>query len=89
MMTGHDREIQQNYLFFQSVVGTLVAKHCGEFALIHKKQIVGLYPIAMDAVAEGHKRFAENPFSVQRVLDHPLDLGFLSYVSNDEQAVSR
>jgi hypothetical protein len=38
-------------------------------------------------MTEGHNRFGDGNFSVQRVTDRPLDLGFLSYASGDRDSI--
>ena len=75
-------EIRENYTFFEGVVGELMSDHAGEYALLHDRKIVGLYPQVSTAIIEGQNRFGRAPFSVQRVMDRPIDLGFLSHASD-------
>jgi hypothetical protein len=78
-----EREIEENFLFFLSAVPGLMDAHEGEFALLRQKQIVALYPTAAAAAAAGHDQFSDSIFSVQRVVDKPYDLGFLSNGSSN------
>jgi pyruvate/oxaloacetate carboxyltransferase len=87
MLDNQVKEIRRNFEFFQSVVGTIMADHAGEIALIHGQNIVGYFPSADDAVHEGAKRFGSLPFSVQRVINRPIDLGFLSHATDNGCAV--
>jgi hypothetical protein len=83
MSSGKQREIENNFSYFQSIVGSLVSDHAGEFALIRSREIIDFFPSAIDAMSEGHHRFSDGIYSIQRVIDRPLDLGFLSYGAND------
>lgn len=80
---NQEREIEENFLFFQTAVPSLIADHSGEFALLRHKRIVSLFPTAALAAAAGHQKFSDSVFSVQRVIDKPYDLGFLSDGSNN------
>jgi hypothetical protein len=86
MTDRREREISQNFEFFQTLVGSLLPQHFGEFALLRDRSIVGLFPSAVAAMSDGHLRFEDGIFSVQRVVNKPLDLGFLSYGSSDRAA---
>lgn len=87
MAGAHELEIRQNYTFFKGVVSSLMDQHAGQFALIHDRGIVGYYGSAGEAVADGAKRFGDSPFSVQRVINRPIDLGFLSHATDNGIAV--
>jgi hypothetical protein len=83
MASGKEREIENNFTYFQSVVGSLINDHAGEFALLRDRKIIDFFPSAIDAMSEGHHRFQDGLYSIQRVIDRPLDLGFLSYGESD------
>jgi hypothetical protein len=86
MPIQREREIEQNFQFFQEAVSSLLPSHYGEFALLRNKEIKGVFPKAIEAMTEGYNRFEDGLFSVQRVIDRPLDLGFMSYGSDDRTA---
>lgn len=83
MSSGKEREIESNFSYFQSIVGSLVKDHAGEFALLRDRKVIAFFPSAIAAMSEGHHRFQDGIYSIQRVIDRPLDLGFLSYGAND------
>jgi hypothetical protein len=87
MAIARELEIRQNYTFFKGVVSTLMDQHAGKFALIRGQEIVGYYTLAGEAVAEGSRLFGESPFSVQRVINRPIDLGFLSHATDNGLSV--
>lgn len=82
MTTAAMAEIAANFSFFQTVVASLVREHRGDFALLRAGEVVGVFAtagIALDAA----RRFDDGMFSIQKVVDRPLDLGFLSYASDE------
>lgn len=87
MPLSREAEIVANFQFFQGIVGGLMTRHAGEYALIQSQQIVDYFRSAADAVREGASRFGESPFSVQHVINRPIDLGFLSHAADNGIAV--
>lgn len=83
MLSQRKHEIEQNFNAFQGLVASLLPEHFGEYALLRGRELVQVFPRVFDAMSEGHGRFADGLFSVQRVIDHPLDLGFLSYAEDE------
>ncbi len=77
------QEIEQNFHAFQAVVASYLPDREGEYALLHNKQVVSLFSVITDALIEGDSRFGDGNFSVQRVTGRSIDLGFLSYASDD------
>jgi hypothetical protein len=87
MAEARELEIRQNYSFFKGIVASLMDQYAGQFALIHGRQIVGYYGSAGEAVADGARQFGDSPFSVQRVINRPIDLGFLSHATDNGLSV--
>lgn len=83
MGSEREQEISQNFQAFEGFLANLLPKHAGEFALLSREELIGVYPRVMDAMTEGSARFGDGNFSVQRITNRPLDLGFLSYASGD------
>jgi hypothetical protein len=75
--------IRANYSYFQGVVASLMEDHEGQVALIRDCAIIAYYDTAGEAVAEGARQFGDLPFSVQRVINRPIDLGFLSHAAHN------
>jgi hypothetical protein len=80
-------EINANFSFFQEVVPTLIAQYRGQYALLRARAVIDIFPNAIDAATAGYHRFADGLFSVQHVIDRPVDLGFISYASGDRDSV--
>lgn len=87
MAMEQSREIEQNFRAFEGVVGSLMPEHAGEFALLHAGELVDVYPTAIDAMTDGYHRFIDGMFSIQRVIDHPVDLGFISYAGGEREII--
>ena len=83
MPDPRDAELRRYFEYFQTVVDGLMGRHSGEYALLHDRSVVQVFKRPIDAVAAGQERFSDGLFSVQRVIDRPFDLGFMSYGSGD------
>jgi hypothetical protein len=71
-------EVDANFEAFQRELPRLTA-HQGKFALMRNGHIVNFYDTLGDAVSTGNAIYTDRIFSVQRVTDKPVDLGFLSH----------
>ena len=69
-------QIQRNYEVFQAQLPQLVVTYRGKFALMHDSEIVEFFDTARDAYVAGQKLFPDGLFSVQEVVETPVDLGF-------------
>lgn len=87
MQLTREAEIHQNFRYFQGIVDALMATHAGEYALIQSRHVLGYFRTAGEAVAEGARQFGEHPFSVQHVINRPIDLGFLSHAADNGNAI--
>lgn len=77
------QEIERNFEAFESLLSTLLPQKAGQYALLSGSQLMGVFPDAVDALTEGNERFGDGNFSVQRITNRPVDLGFLSYASGE------
>ncbi len=72
-------EVRRNYeAFLQQLPGLLVT-HRGKFALMRDAKIVEFFDTSADAYRAGQKLFQDQRFSIQQVIDSPVDLGFFSH----------
>jgi len=79
MEQSKESEVKRNYEAFVKLLPELLATHRGKFALMHNGQIVEFFDTAADAYKVGVKNHGEEKFSIQEVIDSPVDLGFFSY----------
>lgn len=82
-MSLRQHEIDQNYQYFQSVVGSYIGTHEGQYAVLHHRSVVGIYRSLAEAVNVGHAQFDGGVFSIQEVTDSPIDMGFYSHAAAD------
>ena len=71
--------LRANFEAFQSQLPKLIELHRGQFALLRDGQIVQIYDTPRDAFLVGRQTYADGKFSVQEVIDTPVDLGFYSH----------
>lgn len=79
---AHSLEVDQNYDAFQRMLGSILVEHRNRYALMRDRQIVDFFDKPGDAYREGLRRFVDRPFSIQEVIDEPIDLGFYSHVAD-------
>jgi len=72
-------QIERNYKAFAEKLPTLLSTHRGKFALMHDGEIIEFFDTARDAYLTGQQLYSDHLFSVQEVIDTPVDLGFFSH----------
>jgi hypothetical protein len=77
-----DREIDENYDYFRRHLDEFLARHAGRIALLRARNVVGFYDDAGEADREGRARFSDGLYSLQPVVNEPVDLGFFSHVGH-------
>jgi len=77
--TTKEHAIRQNYLAFEQMLPGLMETSRGRYALLRDGQVAGVFETAAEAQRAGGKDFDDERFSVQRIEDKAVDLGFFSY----------
>lgn len=77
--TAKQKAIVENYEAFEAMLPLLLQTHKGEFALMRNRQVVDFFSSASAAQIAGSHQFHDGSFSVQKVEDKAIDLGFYSY----------
>lgn len=72
-------EIEANLQFFRTKLPELLAGHRGRYALLRRQEVVGIYDTVRDAKMTGDRFFSDGLFSIQKIEDQPVDLGFYSH----------
>lgn len=72
-------DIRRNYEAFMQQLPKLLATHRGKFALMRDAKIVEFFDTSADAYRAGQKLYPDQRFSIQQVIDSPVDLGFFSH----------
>ena len=73
------KEVDNNFKFFQEKLDELINEHQGEFVLIRKQEIIGYFDSSKNVLAEGKKKFSDGIFSIQEIAKDKLCLGALEY----------
>jgi hypothetical protein len=71
-------QVRQNYQAFREKLPTLRADHRDQFSLMKDGELVGFFASAMEAYVAGEAQFLLGGFSMQKVVDAPIDLGYFS-----------
>ena len=81
-------ELEQNQAAYEAVKADMEAQHWGRTVLFNQGKIVAIYNDEGDAYAIGCEKFGLGKFSLQRVGERPVDLGFhtMSLVKGIENA---
>ncbi len=72
-------EVTRNYEAFMQKLSQLLSEHHGKFALMRDAEIIEFFDTSGDAYRAGQKLYPDQPFSIQQVIDSPVDLGFFSH----------
>lgn len=71
-------EVDRNYDWFQRNLSILRIDHDGEYAVLRSQTVLGFYESPGEAFRAALADFPDRIFSIQQIIDEPLDLGFLS-----------
>jgi hypothetical protein len=76
--TDKTEEIERNLEFFLDKLPELKKQHAGKYALLRSKSIIGFFDTMNDAQLAGSKLYEDDLFSIQRVDEQPISLGYFS-----------
>ena len=71
-------ELEKNRASFEMVKGKMEAEHWGRTVLLHDGNVVAIYNDEGDAYEIGYEKFGPGHFSLHRVGERSVDLGFHS-----------
>jgi len=72
-------QVRQNYEAFRKYLPTLLPEHRGQYALMKDGVVVGIFLIAIETYRAGEEQFGLGNFSMQKIVDKPIDLGYFSH----------
>jgi hypothetical protein len=79
MSADLQREVDANYDAFRVLLPSLLVTHGEQYALMKGGQILGFFSSAMDARTAAESFIPDKIYSIQRVTDTAVDLGFYSH----------
>lgn len=71
-------EVDRNYDVFRQELPALIKDHRGKYALMKDQKIINFFSSAEDARAAAVAFIPDNIFSIQQVVDTPIDLGYFN-----------
>jgi hypothetical protein len=74
-----EQAIAENYEAFEAILPLLLQEHQGQYALMRDRIVIGFFAAASAAQLTGLKDYPDGRFSVQKVEEKAIDLGFYSY----------
>jgi hypothetical protein len=78
-MSNIREQVDKNYEAFITMLPTIIGMHRDKYALMRDGLAVGYYSTLEDAYMTANKFYPDGQFSVQKVTDIPVDLGFFSH----------
>ena len=79
MASDRQEQVERNEEAFGERLPALMKTQQGKFALMKDGEIVDFFDTLADAATAATRLYPEGVFSVQEVVDYPIDLGFLSH----------
>jgi hypothetical protein len=72
-------QVDRNYEAFRAMLPSILLLHEGKYALMKDGAAVGFYSTLEDVYMTANQFYKDQVFSVQRVTETPVDLGFFSH----------
>jgi hypothetical protein len=82
MSTDRQKEIDRNLEYFMGELPKLLQHHRNRYVLLKDRAIVGIYDTVRDAQTAGDRIFPDHIFSIQKVTNQSVDLGFFSHAGS-------
>jgi hypothetical protein len=79
MMQSTREQVDRNYEAFRTMLPSILPLHEGKYALMKDGAAVGFYSTLEDAYMTANQFYKDQPFSVQKVTNVAVDLGFFSH----------
>ena len=77
-MTSQREQVDNNFAAFQALLPTILPRYRDKYALMKDGEAVGFYSTLDDAYMTANQFYRDQPFSVQKVTETPVDLGVFS-----------
>ena len=74
-----EKEVKDNFGFFQKNKETLLKEHFNKVVLIRHKQFIDYFDTEEDAIKAGRLKYKDDMFSIQKINEEHVDLGFMGY----------
>jgi hypothetical protein len=78
-MDTQREQVERNFEAFRAMLPSILPLHQNKYLLMKDGAAVGFYSTLEDACVTANQFYRDEPFSVQKVTDTPVDLGFFSH----------
>ena len=75
---SQQEQVDQNYAAFKELLPELLGKAANKFALMRDGELVAVYETMVDAVTTAQKLYADERWSIQKITNEPVSLGYRS-----------
>jgi hypothetical protein len=82
-MSKIQEEVDRNYEAFTRELSNIIVSRRGKFALMKDQKIINFFSSAEDARNAANSFIQDKIFSIQQVIDIPIDLGYFNYAVPD------
>ena len=76
------QEVTRNFAFFSTVMDDILKDHSGQYALIRQQKFVDFFESSLEAQTYAFGHFTDGLYSIQKVANEPVNLGYYSYVDD-------
>ena len=78
-MSDRQRQVDENYEAFKKLLPDLLLSKAGKSALLRDGELIEVFDSMADAERAGRRLYEDGLFSVQRITDQKVDLGYFSH----------
>ena len=75
---SQEEEVKRNYETFKKLLPELLKQERDKFALMRGGELVATYETMQDAITTAEKMFPDDRWSIQKITDRPISLGYRS-----------
>ena len=79
-MRDRQEEVDNNYEAFEKLLSAIIDEHKGEYALMKNMSIISYHKSFYEADEAGQEKYKDGIYSIQKVDEEPINLGYFSYV---------
>ncbi len=82
-------EVDKNFAAFKTLLPELLKEHSGKYALMRHEEVVQIFDSPGDAAIFAKTEYPDGLYSIQQIIDQPVDLGFFSHALYSRSIRSR
>ena len=79
-------EVEDNYSYYRRILPDIETVNHGKYALLRHQSVIDFYTSIVEAQASAQKLYSDGIYSIQKVAQAPVELGFYSYADSKRTA---